>query len=197
MGIIYNSYCFSRVLCEKGYNYIYNNELKNYIETKRIFGYNGGMLSAVYNLSKDATHILNSIYLGNAFNARDYYTLKENNIGLIINCTTDIQNYFENLDEFEYHRVSVKDSGDSHIYNYLHDMADTINDYIVKNPDKNILIHCFMGSSRSATILIAYMMKYLNYTRRESINFLKEKRDLVNLNLNFFEDLKIYEDTLY
>ncbi len=197
MGIIYNSYCFSRVLCEKGYNYIYNNELKNYIETKRIFGYNGGMLSAVYNLSKDATHILNSIYLGNAFNARDYYTLKENNIGLIINCTTDIQNYFENLDEFEYHRVSVKDSGDSHIYNYLDDMADTINNYIVKNPDKNILIHCFMGSSRSATILIAYMMKYLNYTRRESINFLKEKRDLVNLNLNFFEDLKIYEDTLY
>ena len=53
-----------------------------------------------------------------------------------------------------------------------------------------------MGSSRSASILIGYMIKYMGLNRRDSLNFLKEKRPIVNLNNNFFKELGIYETNI-
>ena len=32
-------------------------------------------------------------------------------------------------------------------------------DVLEKNKDKNILVHCFMGSSRSAVIVLLYLIK--------------------------------------
>ena len=92
--------------------------------------------------------------------------------------------------------VDIYDNNEASILNYLDNTVEQMNDFLVKNPDKNILVHCFMGSSRSATIIIAYLMKYLSYTRREALAFVKAKRDMVNLNINFFKELKIYEDSL-
>jgi len=34
----------------------------------------------------------------------------------------------------------------------------------MRNENKNILVHCFAGISRSATGLIAYMIKELGFT---------------------------------
>ena len=196
MTLLYNGYCYSRVLCEKGFNYIYQAEIKRYIETDRIYGKNGGILTSLYNLTMNSNHIVNSLYLGNAYNARDYYSLKNNNIGMIVNCTIDVDNYFEDTNEFEYVRVDVYDNNEASILKYLDNTVDSINDFLTKNPHKNILVHCFMGSSRSATIIIAYMIKYLNYTRREALSYIKNKRDIVNLNINFFKELKKYENSL-
>ena len=50
-----------------------------------------------------------------------------------------------------------------------------------------------MGSSRSATIIIAYLIKYRGYRCRDALNFLKQKRDLVNINVDFFKQLLDYE----
>jgi protein-tyrosine phosphatase len=47
-----------------------------------------------------------------------------------------------------------------------------------------------MGSSRSATIVIYYLMKKYNMTLEESINFVKEKRNIVNLTNKFCEELQ-------
>ena len=64
-----------------------------------------------------------------------------------------------------------------------------MNDFLTKNKDKGIFVHCFMGSSRSATIVIAYLIKYQNYRVRDAINYVKEKRCVVNLNVDFFNQL--------
>ena len=58
------------------------------------------------------------------------------------------------------------------------------------HPEKNILIHCYMGSSRSATIISAYLIKYYNFTVSQSIQLLKKQRDIVNINNSFIEDLR-------
>ena len=41
------------------------------------------------------------------------------------------------------------------------------------NNNKNILVHCFMGASRSASIVVNYMVKKHSYTVDDAINFLK------------------------
>jgi len=173
---------------------MYGQEMMDYKKTKRIYGDNKGLIGSVYDLTYEPTKINKRIYLGNAYNARDYYNLEENNIGMVINCSRTIPNYFE--DDFEYERVDVNDTPGQDILKYIDEIVVKMNKFLKKNPKKNILVHCFMGSSRSATIVIAYIMKYIGYRRRDALNFVKSKRDLVNINIDFFNQLSEFEKTL-
>ncbi len=55
-------------------------------------------------------------------------------------------------------------------------------DFIKEAVDLNgkVLVHCHMGISRSATIVIAYLMKTQKKTYREIMNFVLEKRPIVD-----------------
>ena len=194
MDIVYKGYCISRMLFDKGSSYVLGNELKDFKKTERVYGDNKGVIGSVYDLTYEASPINDFILLGNACNARDYYKLKEENVGLIVNCTKDIPDYFE--DEFEYERVDVKDINEANILPHLDRLSDIIENFKNKNPGKKVLVHCFMGSSRSATIVIAYLMKYKGLRRRDALNFCKDKRALVNINTDFFAQLLEYEKTL-
>ena len=194
MNSLYKTYCFSAMLLNKSTSYMYGQEMMDYKKTKRIYGDNKGLIGSVYDLTYEPTKINKRIYLGNAYNARDYYNLEENNIGMVINCSRTIPNYFE--DDFEYERVDVNDTPGQDILKYIDEIVVKMNKFLKKNPKKNILVHCFMGSSRSATIVIAYIMKYIGYRRRDALNFVKSKRDLVNINIDFFNQLSEFEKTL-
>lgn len=60
----------------------------------------------------------------------------------------------------------------------------------------NIFIHCQMGKSRSATIVIAYLIKYSNMSTEEAYKFLKEKRKTIFPNLGFMRQLREFEKKL-
>ena len=57
------------------------------------------------------------------------------------------------------------------------------------NNGGNILVHCFMGSSRSATLVVLYLMKNHHMTFDDAYKFIKEKRNIVNLNTKFAQEL--------
>ena len=57
-----------------------------------------------------------------------------------------------------------------------------------------IFIHCFLGKSRSASIIIAYLIKYCKYTYDEAFNYLKLRRRLIQPNLCFARQLKKLTD---
>jgi len=194
MDYVYNTYCMLNMLLDKGSSYMSKQELIDYQTTKRIFGKNTSGPGVLYDLTYKATKFFNRIFLGNAYNARNFYELEKQNVGLIINCSNDIPHYFQDL--FEYRRVAVQDKLRENISPYLNSLADDIHNYLENNPNKNILIHCFMGSSRSATILIAYIIKYKGYSRRDALNFLRDKRGLVNLNIDFFNQLGDFEEEI-
>ena len=59
--------------------------------------------------------------------------------------------------------------------------------------DENILIHCYMGSSRSATIVILYLMDKYKMTLEKAIHLIKQKRDIININTRFLENLQDYQ----
>ena len=192
MNYVYNAWCMSKVLFDKGNSYMSSNEFKDYMETERVFGPNKKGLGCMYDLTYKPDKILDNIYIGNAYNARNFYELEKKNIGLIVNCSKDIPNYFS--EELEYIRVDVEDKLNQSIYDFLDSTITTMNKYLEENPDKNIFVHCFMGSSRSATVIIAYLIKYRKYNRRDALLFLKQKRHLVNINTDFFKQLKQFED---
>ena len=51
-------------------------------------------------------------------------------------------------------------------------------------------VHCFMGSSRSATLVVCYLMRKHNMTFDDAYALLKGKRKIVNLNVVFAKELK-------
>lgn len=131
-------------------------------------------------------HIIDNIFLGNGNNAANFNTLNKYNIKFIINVTEELDNYFEN--EFEYHKCTLLDEKDNNISNFFPKLIEVFEN----NKDKNILVHCFMGSSRSAVVVLLYLIKIKKMQLDESLKFLKNKRDIVNINEEFYEQLKNY-----
>ena len=139
----------------------------------------------------EPTHIIDNIYLGSAFNASHYDTLKKLNIGLIINMTNEISNYYES--EIIYKKYGLYDDNKHSIHDYLDLTLNDILNFQREYPDKNILVHCFMGASRSASIVSYYLYKKHKYTINDAIIFLKNKREVVNLTILFYNELNKIE----
>jgi protein-tyrosine phosphatase len=135
----------------------------------------------------DPTYIVDSIYLGSAFNAGNIESLRNNNIGLIINMTNEITNHYES--EIEYKRYPLYDNNSDSILEYLDLAYRDICKYRIDNPNKNILVHCFMGASRSASVVSYYLIKKYNITVDDAIIKLKSKRHIVNLTVKFYTEL--------
>ena len=189
----YKIYCLGNVLIDKGYNY-WNSQDNSNKKAVRMNNIERGPLGSLYDLTYDSTLIVDQLYLGNSCNARNYYELENNKVGLIINSSPCISNYFQN--EFEYYNVKVEDISGADILCHLDNTVTRMHEFIENNPQKSVFVHCFMGSSRSATIIIAYLMKYHDYNLRDALNFVKEKREVVNLNQDFFKQLSEFDKTL-
>ncbi|AYV77013.1 MAG: dual specificity phosphatase [Barrevirus sp.] len=140
----------------------------------------------------EPTHVIDNIYLGSAYNAASYKTLKNRNIKVIMNATTEISDYYPN--DFTYLRYKLYDNNKHSIKKYLEKSYSDIK-YHQENTPGNILIHCFMGASRSASIVIYYLMRSQKkedntyYTFDDAISFLKDKRIVVNPTFRLTKDL--------
>jgi protein-tyrosine phosphatase len=56
--------------------------------------------------------------------------------------------------------------------------------------NKHVLVHCALGKSRSASIVIAYLMKYQKMTLREAYQYGKSRRPVVSPNPNYIRQLR-------
>ena len=138
------------------------------------------------------THIIDNIYLGSAFNAASYECLNSLNIKVIFNITKEISNYYP--DDFIYLRYNIYDNNKNSIGKYLEKAFSDIKHH-QRNTEGNILVHCYMGASRSASVIIYYLMKtqknkngdQLSFD--EALDFIKEKRAIVNPTFRFTKDL--------
>ncbi len=192
MDIPYKMYCMGNVLADKLTSYISTDNSTD-VKAERIVELNRGVFGSLYDLTYNSTKIIDRLYLGNSCNARNYYDMQNDNIGLVVNASPCISNYFSK--EFEYLNVDVKDISGANILPYLLDTVNSMNEYISNHPNRNILVHCFMGSSRSATIIIAYLIKFHNYSLEDAMQYVKEKRIVVNLNKDFYKQLQTFELT--
>jgi protein-tyrosine phosphatase len=65
-----------------------------------------------------------------------------------------------------------------------------------RSSDGAVLVHCAAGASRSATIVIAYLMRKRNWSFEAAFACVRKIRLLVNPNVNFVQQLVDFEDTL-
>ncbi len=137
-------------------------------------------------------YILPNLFLGNIESSRDINFLTNNNIHSIVNCTENepFHPYFNNESRYTL-RIDVKDNREPENLQKFYEQIYMAVDYIdsnIKNGN-NVLVHCYWGFMRSATIVAAYLIKKHNLTPNEAINFIKEKRPMSLNSMYNFNDL--------
>ena len=138
----------------------------------------------------DIDEIIENLYLGNFSASENIQQLKDLGIkkDLSVIDFNDFPNY---KDENIIHKsVEVSDFDHQNIIQYF---GECLN--FIKGEEK-ILVHCMAGASRSATIVIAYLMWIEKMKFDDALNFVNSKRPIVDPNDGFREQLKIFEKLL-
>lgn len=133
--------------------------------------------------------IIKHLYLSSGNIASNKEELEKYKIKGIINVTKDIPCYYETT--IKYLRIPIDDSIQTEISKYFEDAHKFIDEHI--NKGESILVHCKAGISRSATIIISYLMKKQKIKYNESIEIVRKKRKKIDPNLGFCSQLLKFE----
>uniref|UniRef100_A0A7N0SX39 Dual specificity protein phosphatase PHS1 n=1 Tax=Kalanchoe fedtschenkoi TaxID=63787 RepID=A0A7N0SX39_KALFE len=117
--------------------------------------------------------ITGGIFIGGALAARSMHTLQLLGVTHILClCSNEIgQSDSQHPEVFEYINFSISDSEDTDISCIFAEACDFI-DY-VEQAGGRVLVHCFEGRSRSATLVLAYLMLRKRFTLLDAWNMLK------------------------
>lgn len=135
----------------------------------------------------ELTKIIDFLYLGshNDVTSKKY---KEHNINVIINVAKECEKCEDN--EIEHHHFLHNDSPNDKLCDNFDKITDLIHLNVLSK--KNVLIHCYAGKSRSATIVIIYLMKYMKYTLNDAYKYVDLVRKIYP-NLGFVNQMMEYE----
>ena len=137
----------------------------------------------------DMDEIIPNLYLGNKESSRNIQKLKELNIKKVLT----IMNYgapsYTPEDNIKHKIISIADIVSENIMKYFRECLN-----FIKGEEK-ILVHCMAGSSRSATIVIAYLMWKEKKSFHDELNFVSGKRYIFP-NPGFLSQLKTFEKEL-
>ncbi|KAG7460754.1 hypothetical protein MATL_G00202290 [Megalops atlanticus] len=142
----------------------------------------------------ELTPILPFLFLGNEQDAQDLDQMQRMNIGYILNVTTHLPLYHYELGLFNYKRLPATDSNKQNLRQYFEEAFEFIEE--AHQAGQGLLIHCQAGVSRSATIVIAYLMKHSWMTMTDAYKFVKARRPIISPNLNFMGQLLEFEEDL-
>jgi protein-tyrosine phosphatase len=141
-----------------------------------------------------ANEIIPNLWLGNIIDSKNDEFIKD--MDIIINCSKDIP--FQNPNKKNI-RIFVEDNLEKVEIINLYRHLDKITKYMHTNliNGKKILVHCYAGKQRSASIVVAYLMRVCNIPLTHAIELLKSKRIIVfNPLCNFEGALKLFEENL-
>jgi protein-tyrosine phosphatase len=144
---------------------------------------------------KRISHIIDNIYLGSMDGSLNTNLLKENNIQAIVRILDEnMINSLKSQDDkkYLYHYIPLYDHPAENISIYIEPFLK----FMKENSDKNILIHCMMGISRSAAFTILHLINSYGYELDKAVNLLKLKRPIINPNGGFLLQLKNFQDKL-
>eukprot|EP01102_Stenamoeba_stenopodia_P002096 TRINITY_DN11857_c0_g1_i1.p1 TRINITY_DN11857_c0_g1~~TRINITY_DN11857_c0_g1_i1.p1 ORF type:complete len:194 (+),score=39.36 TRINITY_DN11857_c0_g1_i1:159-740(+) len=131
--------------------------------------------------------VLDRVYLGSQDAAANLEGMLAANITHVLNVATGIKPLFE--DKFIYRNVEILDLPEVAIDQYFDECFGFI-DEALKMPNGAVLVHCNAGVSRSASIVIGYVMKTKQLPYEAAHDLVKQARSQIRPNEGFVKRLK-------
>ena len=148
---------------------------------------------------QNPTRILPNLYLSSQTPAKNFTLLKQLHIRYILNLTGFKSNTNELRFELHYPpefttlHIPIADEMDVNILDHFEQALRFISRCIDHNDPNSILVHCEAGISRSSTIVIAYLMQYHHHSLKSAYEFVQQRKNNIDPNINFFKQLIEFE----
>ncbi|RDX50018.1 phosphatases II [Lentinus brumalis] len=88
--------------------------------------------------------------------------------------------------------VPVEDRTDEDLLRYLDYTVPWIRDALARENGR-VLVHCVWGMSRSASVVVAYLIAARSMSLDEALRIVRGRRRIARPNSGFMEQLKVYE----
>ncbi|TYJ19757.1 hypothetical protein E1A91_A09G214100v1 [Gossypium mustelinum] len=132
------------------------------------------------------------LFLGSLGDANNKAALKSSNVTHILTVANLSLPLYPN--EFAYKIIEVMDREDTNLTQYFDECFSFIDE--AKRLGGGVLVHCFMGISRSVTVVIAYLMKKHGMRFSQALEHIKRRRPQASPNSGFILQLQQFEKTL-
>ena len=132
-------------------------------------------------------HICDGLYLGSVEASNDYEWLTKHGITTVIRVIHPEEAKLEEYPGITYYQYPMYD-GCGDIIKAFKAVQGCIQDALALNG--KVLVHCRAGKSRSASIVIAYLMKSRGMCFDDAYNFVSEKRSAIDPCWQFMTDLR-------
>lgn len=145
-------------------------------------------------MANQVNKIIEGLFITNYSSALDPNNIMENNIQTVINCTKTNDKVNLNID---YLQIPIDDPPSYSDIQFLNTNFMDIFLFIDKSlfNRRNVLVHCVMGSQRSATVIAIYLMVKFGLKYPDAIAYIKEKRPICFWGkVNYLESLKHIEN---
>jgi len=129
------------------------------------------------------------LYLGGFSGARNRGLLEDRGVKYILVAGSRLQKLYPN--SFKYHQIFIVDEESEDLSPYFDSATDFINEGIKKG--FSVYVHCAAGVSRSASMVIAYLIKYRKMGFDEAFALTKAKRNVIHPNISFVKQLQNLE----
>ena len=96
---------------------------------------------------------------------------------------------------FRCRRYPLKDVEEQEIIPFFSQATDFISE--AQHSGGKLLLHCHEGKSRSITLALAYLMQTKDWTLKEALEFVKQRRPVANPNAGFMIQLLKLEQKLH
>jgi len=132
------------------------------------------------------------LYLGSLFSAQNKELLMSHKITHIIMAAEPLLAKFPN--DFKYMKIPAQDEENFNIAQYFQESHSFIDEAFEEGGV--VLVHCIAGQSRSASIVISFLMNSNNMSFSEAFQYVKDRREFINPNPGFKKQLQNYGEKL-
>ncbi|TGZ83835.1 phosphatases II [Ascodesmis nigricans] len=132
-----------------------------------------------------------SLYLGNLRSAQDdhlLYKLKVTQVISIVSEGTALQI----PKTVKHRRITLSDLPSEDLLAILPEATKLIDEAL--RTHEVVMVHCQHGLSRSASVVIGFLMMRLHWSLAATLDYLKQRHICVQPNPGFFEQLRVWED---
>ncbi|CAI0466348.1 unnamed protein product [Linum tenue] len=131
-------------------------------------------------------HIEDGLFLGSVGAANNKNALRSSNISHVLTIANSLAPVYPN--DFVYKVIAVADREETNLRQYFDECINFIDE--AKRQGGGVLVHCFVGKSRSVTIVLAYLMKKHGMTVSQALEHVKSRRPQASPNAGFILQLQ-------